>query len=186
MCCGFSNVLQVLNDLFVSQILLVAITTRYAIYRVLTFKRVDRIFSITKFVTNCSHRFKKRFDFNACKKEHIDYIKHLHPEKSALAKHTLEMDHRMNWSKTQIVDFERFQKDVLLNHFLLIPHPTSFRPFPKNLPSDIWLWLTCYEIMFCFRLNVVCFYCCHFISILHIILFLLYYYFILLYLFSLI
>jgi len=24
---------------------------------------VDRIFSISKFVTNCSHRFKKRFDF---------------------------------------------------------------------------------------------------------------------------
>jgi len=45
-----------------SKVLLVAITTRYAIYRALMFKRVDRIFSISKFVTNCSHRLKKRFD----------------------------------------------------------------------------------------------------------------------------
>jgi len=41
-----------------SKLLLVAITTQYAIYRALTFKRVDRIFSISKFVANCSHRFK--------------------------------------------------------------------------------------------------------------------------------
>ena len=35
-----------------------------------------------------------------------NYIKHLHPEKSALVKHTLELEHRMKWSKTQIVTFE--------------------------------------------------------------------------------
>jgi len=30
--------------------------------------------------------------------KHFHIIKHFHPEKSALAKHTLELDHRMNWS----------------------------------------------------------------------------------------
>ena len=63
--------------------------------------------------------------FNARKKEHINYIKHFHPDKSALAKHVLELEHRMNWSKTQIAAFENdFRKDVSLNNSLLILHPT--------------------------------------------------------------
>jgi len=41
--------------------------------------------------------------FNTLTNEHIKYIKHLHLEKSALAKHTLELDHRLNWSKSPIV-----------------------------------------------------------------------------------
>jgi len=36
------------------------------------------------------------------------------------------MEHRMNWSKTEIVAFQNdFRKDVSLNRFSLIPHPTS-------------------------------------------------------------
>ena len=63
--------------------------------------------------------------FNARKKEHINYIKHFHLDKSALAKHVLELEHRMNWSKTQIAAFENdFRKDVSLNNSLLILHPT--------------------------------------------------------------
>jgi len=64
--------------------------------------------------------------FNTRKKEHINYIKHFHPEKSAFAKHTLELDHRTNWSKTQIIAFENdFRKRCFIHHFLLIPPPTS-------------------------------------------------------------
>jgi len=56
---------------------------------------------------NCDQKYfgETERSFNTRKKEHINYIKHFHPEKSALAKHTLELDHRMNWSKTQIVAF---------------------------------------------------------------------------------
>jgi len=43
---------------------LVAVTTCCAVlYRALKIKRVDRIFSISKLVTNCSHRFEKLYDF---------------------------------------------------------------------------------------------------------------------------
>ena len=123
-----------------AKVLLVTVTTRYAIYRALTIKRVDRIFSISQLVTNfpihlknelilwslrhlwsfCLSRrsllrtvwwlrpkvlWRNKRSFNTHKKEHINYIKHLHPKKRALAKHGLELEHRMNWSKTQIVVF---------------------------------------------------------------------------------
>ena len=53
-------------------------------------------------------------------KEHINCIKHFHPEKSAPAKHTLELDHRMNWSKTQIVVFENdFRKRRFIESFYM-------------------------------------------------------------------
>jgi len=47
-----------------TKVLLVAVTTCYAVlYRALKIKRVDRIFSIMKLVTNCSRRLEKRYDF---------------------------------------------------------------------------------------------------------------------------
>ena len=48
---------------------------------------------------NCDQTYfgETKRSFNTRKKEHINYIKHFHPVKSALAKHTLELDHRMNW-----------------------------------------------------------------------------------------
>jgi len=76
---------------------------------------------------------------NTRKKEHINYIKHFHPEKSALAKHTSELDHRMNWSKTQIVAFEtdfrkrRFIESFFINSTPNVINEKEFRPFPKYL-----------------------------------------------------
>ena len=55
--------------------------------------------------------------FNTRRKEHINDIKHFHPEKSALAKHKLELEHRMDLSKTQIVAFEN---DFRKTHFIIL------------------------------------------------------------------
>ena len=56
--------------------------------------------------------------FNTRKKEHFNYIKHFHPEKNAVSKHTLELDPRINWSKTQIVAFENdFRKRRFIESF---------------------------------------------------------------------
>ena len=44
-------------------VLLVTVTTRYAVYRALTIKRVVRTFLISQLVNNCSHEFSKRFNF---------------------------------------------------------------------------------------------------------------------------
>ena len=72
----------------------------------------------------CFGEIKK--SFNTRKKEHINNIKHFHPEKSAVAKHTLELEHRMNWSKTQIVAFKNdFRKRRFIESFLINRHPTS-------------------------------------------------------------
>ena len=87
---------------------------------------------------NCDQRYfgETERSFNTRKKEHINYIKHFHPEKSALAKHTLELDHRMNWSKTQIVAFENdFRKRRFIESFILIPRPTSSTKKVQTFPQ---------------------------------------------------
>jgi len=75
---------------------------------------------------NCDQKYfgeTKRL-FNTRKKEHNNYIKHFHPEKNALAKHTLELDHRTNWSKTQIVAFENdFRKRHFIESFFINSTP---------------------------------------------------------------
>jgi len=57
---------------------------------------------------DCDQKYfgKTKRSFKTHKKEPINFIKHFHPEKSALAKHALELELWMNWSKTQIVAFE--------------------------------------------------------------------------------
>ena len=51
-------------------------------------------------------------------------MKHFHPEKSAVAKHTLELDHRMNWSKTRIVAFENdFRERLFIESFFINSTP---------------------------------------------------------------
>ena len=75
---------------------------------------------------DCDQKYfgKTNRSFNTRKKEHINHIKHFHPEKSALAKHTLELDHRMNWSKTQIVAFENnFRKRRFIESFFINSKP---------------------------------------------------------------
>jgi len=70
--------------------------------------------------------------FNTRRKEHINYIKHYHPEKSA--KHTLDLDHRMNWSKTQIVAFENdFRKRRFIESFFVNSTPNVIYEKSSNL-----------------------------------------------------
>jgi len=46
-------------------------------------------------------------------------MKHFHPEKSAFVKQALELEYRINWSKTQIVAFEKdFRKRRFIESFL--------------------------------------------------------------------
>ena len=75
---------------------------------------------------DCDQKYfgETKSSFNTRKIEHINYIKHFHPEKSALAKHALELDHRMNWSKTQIVAFENdFRKRRFIELFSIHSTP---------------------------------------------------------------
>ena len=77
--------------------------------------------------------------FNTRKKEHINYIKHFHPEKSALAKLTLELDHRMNWSKTQIVAFENdFRKKRFIESFFINSTPNVINKKSSYLFPNIY------------------------------------------------
>ena len=77
--------------------------------------------------------------FNTRKKEHINYIKHFHPEKSALAKHTLELDHRMNWSKTQIAAFENdFRKRRFIESFFINSTPNVINEKSSDLFPNIY------------------------------------------------
>jgi len=50
------------------------------------------------------------------KKERDGFIKIVHPEKRTLAKNVLDSRPRINWSKTQIVEFENdFRKNRFVN-----------------------------------------------------------------------
>lgn len=47
-------------------------------------------------------------------------MKNFHPDKSNLAKHALELGHRMNWSQIQIVAFEKgFKKRLFTESFFI-------------------------------------------------------------------
>ena len=77
-----------------------------------------RVVTVTK-----SSLVKKR-SFNTRKKEHINYIKHFHTEQIALAEQASELEHRMNWSKTQIVAFENdFRKRRFIESFFISSTP---------------------------------------------------------------
>jgi len=77
--------------------------------------------------------------FNTRKKEHITYIKHLHPEKSALDKNTLELEHRMKWSKTQIVTFENdFRKRRFIESFFINSTPNVINKKSSDLFPKIY------------------------------------------------
>jgi len=63
-------------------------------------------------------------------------MKHFHPEKSTLAKHALELEHRMNWSKTQMLYLRIIlEKYVSLNRFSLIPHRMSLAKKVQIFPQ---------------------------------------------------
>jgi len=90
---------------------------------------------------NCNQKYfgETKRSFNTRKKEHINYIKHFHPEKSALAKHTLELDHRMNWSKTQIVAFENdFRKRRFIESFFINSTPNVINEKSSDLFPNIY------------------------------------------------
>ena len=90
---------------------------------------------------NCDQKYfgETKRSFNTRKKEHINYIKHFHPEKSALAKHTLELDHRMNWSKTQIVAFENaFRKRRFIESFFINSTPNVINEKSSDLFPNIY------------------------------------------------
>jgi len=65
--------------------------------------------------------------------QRISYIKNFHRNKSALAKHALELGQRMNWPQTQIVAFEkdfrkqRFTESLFINSTTrAVPTKASF------------------------------------------------------------
>ena len=88
---------------------------------------------------DCDQKYfgETKMSFKKRKKEHISYIKHFYPEKSALAAHALELEHRMNWSKTQIVAFEndfrrrRFTESFFINSTPNVINEKSSDLFPK-------------------------------------------------------
>jgi len=69
-------------------------------------------------------------------------MKHFHPEKSAFVKQALELEYRINWSKTQIVAFEKdFRKRRFIESFLINCTPNvingKVQNFSANLQSDV-------------------------------------------------
>jgi len=88
-------------------------------------------------------------------------FKTLSPRKSALAKHILELDHRMNWSETQIVAFENdFRKRRFIESFFINSTPNVINEKSSDLFPNIykatfgcdWLDMRLFFDLF-FRLN---------------------------------
>jgi len=76
---------------------------------------------------------------NTRNKDHIKYVKHFYPETTALAKHALELEHRMNWSKTQIVAFENdFRKRRFIESFFINSTPNAFNKESSDLFLKIY------------------------------------------------
>jgi len=105
-------------------------------------------------------------------------MKHFNPEKSALAKHAVELERRINWSKTQIVVFENDFRKKTLNHFSLFPHPTSLTKrdlFPKIYKVRLAIINLVRDCIFLIRFDstrrTVCFllllFCSTLLSVLH-------------------
>ena len=80
---------------------------------------------------NCNQKFS-----TTRRKEHISYIKHFHPEKSALAEHALQWGHGTNCWKTQIVAFETdFRKKCFVESFFINSTPNVI----NKKSSDLFL-----------------------------------------------
>jgi len=57
----------------------------------------------------------KQKSYNIRKKEHINCMKHFHPDKITLDNQALELEHRLRWSQTQILAFENEIRKMQFN-----------------------------------------------------------------------
>jgi len=86
--------------------------------------RQGAVYTAYRVVTATRSTFVKQKGASTHAQKHISCIKHFHPEKNALAKHALELKHRINWSKTQIVAFENdFRNRRFIESFFINSTP---------------------------------------------------------------